>query len=221
MLSTKYRFVATHELGVFHMTGDGLMEVSNPSEMFLSDRPQATPGCMVTVSLEGSRPLLVEVQALTCPCGFGLPRRRTTGIDPNRLSMLLAVLERRVGLRQLSQQDVFVSTLGGMRLDEPSADLSVAIAIASSLREIPAERADIAIGEVGLTGEVRPVACMAQRLQEARRIGFSRCFLAAGRGVPERVEGMELVIVRNVQEAVARALPRAPVGAQEAVAEVG
>ncbi len=216
--SNKNRFGATHELGVFHMTSEGLLEVSNPSEMFLSERPDAAAGCMVTVSLEGSRPLLVEIQALTAPCGLGLPRRRTTGIDSNRLSMLLAVLERRVGLRQIAQQDVFVSSLGGMRLEEPGADLGIAIAIASSLKERPAGKGDAAIGEIGLTGEVRPVANMRQRLEEARRIGFHRCFLAAGKGVPAAMDGLELIAVRNVQEAVARALGSAAV--REPVAAV-
>ncbi len=203
--STKNRFGATYELGVFHMTSEGLVEVPNPSELFLSDRTEAVPGCMVTVSLEGSRPLLVEVQALTSPCGMGLPRRRITGIDFNRLSMLLAVLERRVGLHQLSQQDVFVSSLGGVRLLEPGADLAIAIAIASSLKEHPTSRKDLAVGEVGLTGEVRPVANMSQRLHEAKRVGFDRCFIAAQRN-PPRVEGIEVVAVHHVKEAVARAL---------------
>lgn len=203
--STKNRFGATYELGVFHMTAEGLVEVSNPSELFLSDRTEPVPGCMVTVSLEGSRPLLVEVQALTSPCGMGLPRRRTTGVDFNRLTMLLAVLERRVGLHQLTQQDVFVSSLGGVRLLEPGSDLGVAIAIASSLKERPTNRTDLAIGEVGLTGEVRPVANAIQRLHEARRLGFARCLLAAQRGL-DRMEGLEVVAVRHVREAVARAI---------------
>lgn len=203
--STKNRFGATYELGVFHMTSEGLVEVSNPSELFLSDRTEAVPGCMVTVSLEGSRPLLVEVQALSSPCGMGLPRRRTTGVDFNRLSMLLAVLERRVGLQQLSQQDVFVSSLGGVRLLEPGADLAIAVAIASSLKERPTSRTDLAIGEVGLTGEVRPVTNISQRLHEAKRVGFARCFVAAQR-TPARVEGMEVIAVRHVREAVIQAL---------------
>ena len=204
--STKNRFGATYELGVFHMTAEGLVEVSNPSELFLSDRADAAPGCMATVSLEGSRPLLVEVQALTSPCGMGLPRRRTTGVDFNRLSMLLAVLERRVGLHQLSQQDVFVSSLGGVRLLEPAADLGITLAIASSVKERPTRRKDLAIGEVGLTGEVRPVTNVAQRLHEAKRVGFSRCFVAAGRRELDPIEGMEVIAVRHVREAVSRAL---------------
>jgi len=203
--STKNRFGATYELGVFHMTSEGLVEVSNPSELFLSNRTDPVPGCMVTVSLEGSRPLLVEVQALTSVCGMGLPRRRTTGVDFNRLTMLLAVLERRVGLTQLSQQDVFVSSLGGVRLAEPGADLGIAIAIASSLKERPTSRKDVAIGEVGLTGEVRPVTNATQRVHEAKRVGFTRCFLAAQRGLAA-VEGIEVVMVRHVREAVLQAL---------------
>jgi len=204
--STKNRFGATYELGVFHMTAEGLVQVSNPSELFLSDRSEAVPGCMVTVSLEGSRPLLVEVQALTSPCGMGLPRRRTAGVDFNRLSMLLAVLERRVGLHQLTQQDVFVSSLGGVRLLEPAADLGIAIAIASSLKERPTDRRELAIGEVGLTGEIRPVTNVSQRLHEAKRVGFQRCIVAAQRGGVRGVDGLEVVEVRHLKDAVAQAL---------------
>ncbi len=203
--STKNRFGATHELGVFHMTAEGLVEVSNPSELFLSDRTDPQPGTMVTVTLEGSRPLLVEVQALTSPAGIGLPRRRTTGVDFNRLSMLLAVLERRVGLQALAQQDVFVSSLGGVQLLEPGADLGVALAIASSVKERPTQRRDAAVGEVGLTGEVRPVGNLLQRLHEARRLGFERCFVAAQRA-PLAVEGLDIIAVRHLREAVQRAI---------------
>jgi DNA repair protein RadA/Sms len=203
--SFKNRFGATYELGVFHMTSEGLVEVSNPSELFVSDRTEPAPGCMVTVSLEGSRPLLVELQALTAPCPIGFPRRRTTGVDVNRLAMLLAVLERRVGLSQVAQQDVFVSSLGGLRVVEPAVDLAVAIAIASSLKERPASRRDAAIGEVGLTGEVRPVLNLVQRIHEARRIGVQRCFVAATK-TPCAVDGMEIIGVRSVRDAVARAL---------------
>jgi len=204
--STKNRFGATYELGVFHMTTEGLAEVSNPSELFLSDRTDPAPGCMVTVSLEGSRPLLVEIQALTSPAGMGLPRRRTTGVDVNRLSALLAVLERRVGLRQLAQQDVFVSSLGGVRVLEPAADLGIVLAIASSLKEHPTERGDLAVGEVGLTGEIRPVANLLQRLHEAKRVGFHRCFVAAQRDPRRDVEGMQVIEARHVRDVVAQAL---------------
>ena len=199
--STKNRFGATYELGVFHMTAEGLVEVPNPSEMFLSDRTESVPGCMVTVNLEGSRPLLAEVQALTSPCGIGLPRRRAMGVDFNRVSMLLAILERRAGLRQLSQQDVFVASLGGVRLMEPGADLAIAIAIASSMKDRLTARTDLAIGEVGLTGEVRPVTNLSQRLNEAKRVGFRRCLVAHGR-VSLRVDGLEVVGIRHVGEAI-------------------
>lgn len=202
---TKNRFGATHELGVFHMTAEGLVEVSNPSEMFLSNRKQVVPGCMVSVSLEGSRPLLAEVQALTNPAGFNLPRRRAVGVDTGRLSMLIAVLERRAGLKQLGQQDVFVSSLGGVRLFEPGADLAVVIAIASSLKDQPAAGKAIAIGEVGLTGEVRPVASLIQRLNEARRIGFERGFVGPTRSRLS-VQGMQVSVVQDVKEALAKAL---------------
>ena len=203
--TTKNRFGHTSELGVFHMTGEGLVEVSNPSELFLSDRRDQTPGCMVTVSLEGSRPLLVEIQALTAPCAMGLPRRRTSGVDVNRVTMLLAVLERRVGLRLVGQHDVFVSSLGGLQVTEPACDLAIAVAVASSLKERPASRADVAIGEVGLSGEVRSVLNVAQRLTEAKRLGFTRCFVAATTP-PLRIEGLEIIGVRHVREAVEGAL---------------
>ena len=199
--SMKNRFGATHELGVFQMTSEGLTGVSNPSELFLSDRGGGAPGCMVTASLEGSRPLAVEIQALTTSCTTGLPRRRTAGVDVNRLLMLLAVLERRVGLGRLAAQDVFVSSLGGVRVTEPAADLAIAVAIASSLKERSGTKGDVAIGEVGLTGEVLPVINLSQRLEEVKRLGFRRGIVAHTRK-PLRVDGLELVSVRHVREAV-------------------
>ncbi len=203
--TTKNRFGQTSELGVFHMTSEGLVEVSNPSELFVSDRTDQAPGCMVTVSLEGSRPLLVELQALTAPCTMGFPRRKASGVDFNRVSVLLAVLERRAGLPQLAQQDVFVSSLGGVRVVEPACDLAMALAIASSLKERANARTDVAIGEVGLTGEVRPVINLAQRLHEAKRVGFRRCLVAASKHAIQ-ADGLEVVGVRNVREAVQASL---------------
>ena len=203
--STKNRFGATYELGVFHMTAEGLIEVTNPSELFLSHRAESAPGTMVTVSLEGSRPLVVEIQALTSPAAVGFPRRRTTGVDFNRLSMLLAVLERRAGLQTLAQQDVFASSLGGVRVIEPAADLAIALAIASSVKERATSTTDVAIGEIGLTGEVRPVINLAQRLHEAKRVGFRRGFVAASTR-PLEVEGLEIIGVQSVRDAVAKAL---------------
>ncbi len=203
--STKNRFGATYELGVFHMTAEGLVEVTNPSELFLSDRTERVPGCMVSVSQEGNRSLLVELQALTSPCNFGIPRRRTTGVDVNRVSMLLAVLERRVGLKALGQHDVFVSSLGGMKVSEPAGDLAIALALASSIKERPGLGRDVAIGEVGLTGEVRPVVNLGQRLHEAKRVGFQRAFVASSTS-PIEVEGFEVIGVRTVRDAVSIAL---------------
>ena len=203
--STKNRFGATYELGVFHMTAEGLIEVTNPSELFLSHRAESAPGTMVTVSLEGSRPLVVEIQALTSPAAVGFPRRRTTGVDFNRLSMLLAVLERRAGLQTLAQQDVFASSLGGVRVIEPAADLAIALAIASIVKERATSTTDVAIGEIGLTGEVRPVINLAQRLHEAKRVGFRRGFVAASTR-PLEVEGLEIIGVQSVRDAVAKAL---------------
>lgn len=204
--STKNRFGATYELGVFHMTAEGLIEVSNPSELFLSNRSEALPGCMVTASLEGTRPLLVEIQALTSPSGMGLPKRKTAGVDFNRLSMLLAVLEQRVGMRQLVSQDVFVSTLGGVNVPEPGADLGIAIAIASSVKDRSVRFGDLAIGEVALTGEVRPVSSMLQRIHEASRTGFRRCFVAPSRGLSHKIDGIEVITVSHLREAVDKVL---------------
>ena len=146
----------------------------------------------------------MTVEALTSPCSFGFPRRRTTGVDVNRVSMLLAVLERRANLPQLGQQDVFVSSLGGVRLLEPGADLAIAIAIASSLKDRQTARRDLAIGEVGLTGEIRPVANLSQRLNEAKRVGFQRCLVASTR-TPLQIEGLEVVPVRDMREAISQA----------------
>ena len=203
--TTKNRFGATYELGVFHMSAEGLVEVTNPSELFLSDRTESTPGCMVAVTMEGSRSLLVELQALTAPCTTGLPRRKVNGVDVNRVAMLLAVLERRAGLGQLSQQDVFVSSLGGVRVIEPACDLAIALAIASSVKERSGIRTDVAIGEVGLTGEVRPVLNLAQRIHEAKRVGFQRCIVAATKTrIP--TDGMDVIAVRDVREAMTVAL---------------
>ena len=203
--STKNRFGATQELGVFHMTAEGLVEVSNPSELFLSDRQEGVPGCMVTVSLEGSRPMLVEIQALSSPCAYGLPRRKANGVDFNRMVMLLAVLERRAGLPSLAQQDVFVSSLGGIRVIEPACDLAMALAVASGVNERAAAKTTLAIGEVDLTGDVRPVVNLAQRLHEAKRVGFQRCLVAASKR-PMAVDGLEILGVRNVREAIRVAL---------------
>ncbi|CCO07763.1 DNA repair protein RadA [Desulforamulus hydrothermalis] len=172
--TVKNRFGSTNELGIFEMRGAGLAEVSNPSELFLNQREQPVAGSAVVPSLEGSRPLLVEIQALVCPSGFSVPRRMTSGVDYNRVALIMAVLERRVGLR-LSAHEAYVSAVGGVKLDEPAADLAIALAVASSFKEQPLQENLVVLGEVGLTGEIRSVAGMDKRLQEACKLGFKRC----------------------------------------------
>jgi DNA repair protein RadA/Sms len=184
----KNRFGATHEIGVFEMHGEGLIEVTNPSAIFLSDRATGASGSAVVVSMEGTRPLLVEVQALVTPTNFGNPRCTTNGIDHNRLLMLLAVLTKRVGLA-VGSHDVYANVIGGFNLEEPSVDLGVAAAIASSYREriIPSDLA--MIGEVGLSGELRAVSRLPLRVREAAKLGFKRCIVpSAAKGQKTRGE---------------------------------
>ncbi|GCF07071.1 DNA repair protein RadA [Dictyobacter arantiisoli] len=180
----KNRFGATHEIGIFEMHGEGLVEVTNPSAIFLSDRAVNASGSAVTVSMEGTRPLLVEVQALVTPSNFGNPRSTTNGIDHNRLVMLMAVLTKRVGLA-VGGHDVYANVVGGFTIEEPSIDLGVAAAIASSYRErlIPADM--VLIGEVGLSGELRAVSRLSLRVREAAKLGFKRCIIPRS-GKPTR-----------------------------------
>ena len=200
--ASKNRFGATSEIGVFQMTSRGLEEVRNPSELFLAERPLHSPGSMVTATLEGSRPLLVDVEALTTPAAFGSARRRTTGVDPQRVDLLLAVLEQRAGLAGAGNHDVFVSASGGVRLYEPSADLAIALAIASSLRGRPTQPHDLALGEVGLAGEVRSILGAERCLQEAQRLGFTRCITARQHAKALRISGIELIGVSTLNEAL-------------------
>jgi DNA repair protein RadA/Sms len=176
--SVKNRFGPTFEVAVFEMRSDGLEEVPNPSELFLAERDARAPGSSVAVPLEGTRPLVVEIQALVAPTAYSLPKRLATGFDLNRLHMLLAVLGRRAGLR-LGNHDVYVNVVGGLRLREPAVDLAVAIAIASSERDVATGIQVAAIGEIGLSGELRSVASAEQRVREARRLGFERCIVPA------------------------------------------
>src|SRR6266581_2768274 len=184
----KNRFGATHEIGVFEMHGDGLLEVTNPSAVFLADRVAGATGSAVGVSMEGTRPLLVEVQALVTPSNFGIARCTTSGIEHNRILMLLAVLTKRVGLA-IGNHDVYANVVGGFTLEEPAIDLGVAIAIASSYREkhIPPDM--VLIGEVGLSGELRAVSRLPMRVREAAKLGFKRCIVpSAGKGARVRAE---------------------------------
>jgi len=203
--AVKNRFGAVSELGVFEMTGEGLRAVANPSALFLAERPVNTPGSAVHCSMEGSRPLLVEVQALVSGSTFGNARRMASGVDQGRLALLLAVLEKRAGLN-LVGEDVFVNVAGGMRLDEPAADLSVAAAVASSLRNRPVGKSTAVFGEIGLAGEVRGITQAALRVREAAQLGFKRCILPRANIDPaDRTladGGCELTGVSTVAEAL-------------------
>ncbi len=205
--SVKNRFGATSEVGVFEMQGKGMVEVINPSEAFLAERMVNASGSAIAVTLEGTRPLLVEVQALSSPTAFGNARRTANGIDINRLLLLTAVLSRRMGLR-LAEQDIFVNVIGGLKIDEPAADLAVAVAIASSYRDVPVP-ADLAIvGEIGLSGELRAVSQLPIRLNEAAKLGFKRILVPRTRRQDAiKAAGLTVLPARNLAEAFKVALP--------------
>jgi DNA repair protein RadA/Sms len=204
--SVKNRFGATSEVGVFEMRERGMVEVTNPSEAFLAERMVNVPGSSIAVTMEGTRPLLVEVQGLTSPTSFGNPRRTVNGVDFNRLLLITAVLTRRVGLR-LGEQDVFVNVVGGLMVEEPAADLAIAAAIASSARNVPLRADTVMIGEVGLSGELRLVGQMPARLREAASLGFKAVI------VPHRMrrgeawpEGIRVIEARSLHQALENAL---------------
>ena len=206
----KNRFGATNDLALFEMRGDGLAEVPDPSAALIAGRAAGAPGSAVTVALEGSRPLLAEVQALTNGAGQNAPRRTATGVDFNRMVMLAAVLSRRGGLR-LGDQDVMVNVPGGLRIAEPAADLAIALAVASSFRDLPLDPRAVLIGEVGLNGEVRRVPQLERRLAEAARHGFARAIVPAVDGAPPRradAPAIEAVGVNSVREAIGAAAQR-------------
>jgi DNA repair protein RadA/Sms len=202
----KNRFGSTNEVGVFEMTERGMMEVPNPSEAFLAERLPDAAGSAIAVTMEGTRPLLVEIQALASTTSFGLPRRTANGVDLNRLLLLVAVLSKRVGLR-LFDQDVFVNVVGGLRISEPAADLAVALSIASSFRNTPLPGDLAAIGEVGLSGELRSVSQLSRRLNEALKLGFSRCIVpATHRRLRQVPAGMETIPARSLSQALSVAM---------------
>ena len=201
--AVKNRYGSTNEIGVFEMRDTGLCEVPNPSMMLLSGRPKNVSGSCVACIMEGTRPILAEVQGLVTPTCFGNPRRMSTGFDYNRMSLLLAVLEKRAGYF-FSNQDAFLNVIGGLRLDEPAADLTVSLALVSSLKDVPVSQSVIAFGEVGLAGEIRAVSHAMERVKEAARLGFQRIILPrhnmkALTGLS--LAGVELIPVRNVREA--------------------
>jgi DNA repair protein RadA/Sms len=204
--AVKNRFGSTNEIGIFEMKEDGLAEVNNPSELFLSERPIGASGSTVVASLEGTRPILVEMQALVSPSHFASPRRMATGTDHHRVSLIIAVLEKRVGLF-LQNQDAYLKIAGGVRLDEPAIDLAIAVAIASSFRDRPTHPYDVILGEIGLTGEVRAISRAEQRVREAHKLGFKRVI------IPEKSlrgwdppEGIEIIGVQTVVDALKVAL---------------
>jgi DNA repair protein RadA/Sms len=198
--TTKNRFGPTHEVGVFEMRGEGLVEVPNPSAVFLAERGASAPGSVVTVTLEGTRPILVEVQALASRTQLSMPRRTANGFDTNRLHLITAVLSRRLGLA-LHDHDVYLNVVGGLQVDEPAADLPAALAIVSSARDkaVPADL--VVLGEVGLSGELRSVAQVEQRLREAAKLGFARALVPRA-GLPEQPGGLEVVAASTLREAV-------------------
>ncbi|HLF27599.1 MAG TPA: DNA repair protein RadA [Anaerolineae bacterium] len=204
--STKNRFGATSEVGVFEMRGSGMVEVLNPSEAFLAERLATAPGSSIAVTMEGTRPILVEVQALCSTSAFGLPRRTANGVDMNRMLLIVAVLSKRLGLK-LGDQDVFVNVIGGLHIGEPAADLSIAASIASSLRDAPVA-ADLALmGEVGLSGELRAVSQLPMRLNEAAKLGFRRALIPKTyRQAEGLTDQIEIVAARSVGEALELAL---------------
>ena len=200
--AVKNRFGSTNEIGVFEMLETGLSEVNNPSKVMLAGRPLQTSGSVVVCSLEGTRPILLEIQALVCQTSFNLPRRTTVGLDYNRVNLLLAVLEKRAGM-VLSGSDAYVNIAGGMRLDDPAADLGIVFALVSSFRNRPLDESMVVFGEVGLSGEVRGVSAAEQRVREAVKMGFQTCIMPKTNAEHlKSIEGIKVVGVSNISQAL-------------------
>ncbi|ACA98981.1 MULTISPECIES: DNA repair protein RadA [Cyanophyceae] len=203
--SVKNRFGATHEVGIFEMGEQGLEEVLNPSELFLGNREEATPGTATVVACEGTRPLLVELQALVSPTSYSSPRRSTTGVDYSRLQQILAVLEKRVGI-PLSKLDAYVASAGGLTVSEPAVDLGIAISLVASFRDRLVSPQTVLIGEVGLGGQIRPVSHLETRLKEAMKLGFTRAIVPKGQKLPDGLD-LDIIPVARVLDAIVAALP--------------
>jgi Predicted ATP-dependent serine protease len=200
--SVKNRFGSTNEIGVFEMRDKGLVEVENPSEFMLNGRPECASGSVVACSIEGTRPMLLEIQALVCRSNFGMPRRTAAGLDYNRVNLLMAVLEKRLGL-PLSSYDAYVNIAGGIRMNEPATDLGVVMSIVSSYKNRPVAGDTIVFGEVGLSGEVRAVTMPEQRVTEAKKLGFKTCIMpAVSVKTVGKTEGMEIIGVKTVNQAM-------------------
>jgi DNA repair protein RadA len=202
--SVKNRFGSTNEIGVFEMCSEGLREVKNPSEYMLSGKPKNASGSVVACIAEGTRPILIEIQALICRTNFGIPRRTATGVDYNRVNLLMAVLEKRMGIN-LSDCDAYINITGGIKIAEPALDLAIVVAIISSYKDIIVDNQTIFFGEVGLSGEVRGVNMAEQRIKEAVKLGFKRCILPSVNVQKiEAIEGLELIGINNVKEITAK-----------------
>ncbi len=198
----KNRFGSTNEIGVFEMKNEGLTEVQNPSEFMLNGKPEGASGSIVSCSMEGTRPILVEIQALVCHTNFGFPRRQTAGSDLNRLNLLMAVLEKRLGL-SVSDCDAYVNIAGGIKITEPAIDLGIVMAIVSSFKNKPIDDKMIAFGEIGLSGEVRAVSMAANRVQEAKKLGFTSCLLPMScMSQVKNIKGIKVIGVSNVKDAM-------------------
>ena len=198
----KNRFGSTNEIGVFEMRQDGLREVENPSEFMLNGRPENASGSVVACSMEGTRPILLEIQALVCRSNFGMPRRTAAGTDYNRVNLLMAVLEKRLGL-PLSNYDAYVNIAGGIRINEPAVDLGIVLALVSSYKNRPVSEDVLVFGEVGLSGEVRAVNMPEQRVSEAKKLGFQTCILpAVSLDAVKNIQGIKLLGVKSINEAI-------------------
>ncbi|CAH2215270.1 DNA repair protein RadA [Tepidibacter aestuarii] len=200
--AVKNRFGSTNELGVFEMRDKGLIEVENPSKILISEKPKGVSGSVIVATIEGTRPMLVELQALVCPTSFGIPKRAATGVDYNRVSLLMAVLEKRAGM-QIQNQDIYINVVGGIKLNEPAMDLGIVISIASSFRNIETNEKTVAIGEVGLTGEIRGVSFIEKRISECKKLGFNRVIVPKNnvKGL-ENIDDIKIIGVENIREAL-------------------
>ena len=205
--AVKNRFGSTNELGVFEMKSDGLVELENPSKVLIAEKPNDVSGSVIVSTVEGTRSMLLELQALVAPTNFGYPRRTTTGVDNNRVALILAVLEKVIGM-QVQSQDVFVNIIGGLRINEPSMDLGVALAIASSFRNIPVDASVVVTGEIGLTGELRTVSFIEKRIMECEKLGFKKMVIPKGNYLEEFKKDyrIELVTVYNLRQAIREVL---------------
>ena len=198
----KNRFGSTNEIGMFEMKSEGMVEVLNPSSVLIEEREDVPPGSIIVASIEGTRPILVELQALTTMSVFGIPRRTANGIDYNRLTLLIAVLEKRAGL-PLGGQDVYLNIVGGIKINEPALDLGTILSVCSSYKNIPIPKGTIAIGEVGLTGEVRAVNMIEKRVKEAEKLGFKTCILPeSNKKLLKDKFNLDIIGVKNILEAM-------------------